>query len=83
MNKEIKKIIDRNPDHDKRLLFFTGKGGVGKTSVSSATAVWLAENDHKTLLVTTDPADHLSQMFDIEVTSEAVTVEGEENLDIA
>lgn len=83
MNKEMKKIIDRSPDQDKRLLFFTGKGGVGKTSVSSATAVWLAENGHKTLLVTTDPADHLSQMFDIKVKSEPVTAKGEENLDIA
>lgn len=41
-------------------IFIGGKGGVGKTSVSSATALWLAEQGKKTLIVSTDPAHSLS-----------------------
>lgn len=37
-------------------IFFTGKGGVGKTSLACATAVWLADQGKRTLLVSTDPA---------------------------
>ena len=44
-------------------LFFTGKGGVGKTSLSSATAVHLAEHGKKILLVSTDPASNVGQVF--------------------
>ena len=44
-------------------LFFTGKGGVGKTSLSSATAVHLAEHGRKILLVSTDPASNVGQVF--------------------
>jgi arsenite-transporting ATPase len=53
-----------------KTIFFAGKGGVGKTTVSCATAVWLAGRGHKVLLVTTDPAAHLSQVFLEEVGSE-------------
>ena len=44
-------------------LFFTGKGGVGKTSLSCATAVHLAEHGKKVLLVSTDPASNVGQVF--------------------
>ena len=41
-------------------IFVGGKGGVGKTSISSATALWLANQGKKTLIVSTDPAHSLS-----------------------
>lgn len=46
-----------------RYLFFTGKGGVGKTSLASATAVHLADAGRRVLLVSTDPASNISQVF--------------------
>ncbi|MBT0460639.1 arsenical pump-driving ATPase [Morganella morganii] len=53
------KFLDNAPDY----LFFTGKGGVGKTSISCATAIKLAENGKKVLLVSTDPASNVGQVF--------------------
>ncbi len=44
-------------------LFFTGKGGVGKTSLSCATAIYLARQGKKVLLVSTDPASNVGQVF--------------------
>ncbi|HEY5489744.1 MAG TPA: arsenical pump-driving ATPase [Gemmatimonadaceae bacterium] len=48
-------------------LFFTGKGGVGKTSVACATAVQLAEGGSRTLVVSTDPASNLDDVFGLEL----------------
>lgn len=45
-------------------LFFTGKGGVGKTSLACATAVNLADQGKRVLLVSTDPASNVGQVFD-------------------
>lgn len=53
------KFLDNAPDY----LFFTGKGGVGKTSISCATAIKLAEDGKKILLVSTDPASNVGQVF--------------------
>ena len=50
-----------------RFLFFTGKGGVGKTSLSCATAIDLADKGHKVFLVCTDPASNLSDVLDIDI----------------
>lgn len=50
-----------------RFLFFTGKGGVGKTSIACATAIQLADNGSRVLLVSTDPASNVGQVFDIQV----------------
>lgn len=50
-----------------RFLFFTGKGGVGKTSVACATAVALADSGKKVLLVSTDPASNLAEVLGVEV----------------
>jgi arsenite-transporting ATPase len=50
-----------------RNLFFTGKGGVGKTSLACATAIALADRGRRVLLVSTDPASNLGQVFGIEI----------------
>ena len=50
-----------------RHLFFSGKGGVGKTSLASATAVRLADAGWRTLLVTTDPASNLADVFEQQI----------------
>ena len=49
-----------------RILLFSGKGGVGKTSVAAATAVHLAEAGRKTLVMSVDPAHSLADSFDLE-----------------
>lgn len=61
-------------------LFFTGKGGVGKTSVACATAVTLADQGKKVLLVSTDPASNLQDVFKIELTSDLVEIPSVKNL---
>lgn len=53
------KFLENTPNY----LFFTGKGGVGKTSISCATAIKLAEEGKKVLLVSTDPASNVGQVF--------------------
>jgi len=53
-----------------KAFFFTGKGGVGKTTVSCLTALHLAGLGHRTLLVTTDPAAHLGRVLDRPVGAE-------------
>ena len=50
-----------------RFLFFTGKGGVGKTSLACATAIVLADAGERVLLVSTDPASNVGQVFGITI----------------
>ena len=79
---KIKKLL--TPLNSKRrIIFFAGKGGVGKTSVATATALWIAEKEYKTLLLTTDPASHLGQILETKVNSKPSLVEGEKNLWLA
>jgi arsenite-transporting ATPase len=52
-----------------RILLFTGKGGVGKTTIAAATAVRAARAGHRTLIMSTDPAHSLADSFDIPLTS--------------
>lgn len=52
-------------DHPPRFFFFTGKGGVGKTSIACATAVTLADAGKRVLLVSTDPASNVGQVFGV------------------
>jgi len=67
-------------DSPPKIVMFTGKGGVGKTTASSATAVHFAENGFKTLLISTDPSPSLSDMFDVDVKGKITTIESVENL---
>ncbi|MBK9613985.1 MAG: arsenical pump-driving ATPase [Uliginosibacterium sp.] len=53
--------------HAPRYLFFTGKGGVGKTSIACATAVQLASEGKRVLLVSTDPASNVGQVFGLDI----------------
>ncbi|MGJ4929891.1 arsenical pump-driving ATPase [Bradyrhizobium sp. HKCCYLS2038] len=55
-------------------LFFTGKGGVGKTSLACATALALADRGLRVLLVSTDPASNLDEMLEVELTDSPVPV---------
>lgn len=57
------KFLDSPP----RFLFFTGKGGVGKTSVASAAAIELAGRGLRVLLVSTDPASNIGQVFGLTI----------------
>ncbi|HVB58956.1 MAG TPA: arsenical pump-driving ATPase [Candidatus Acidoferrales bacterium] len=59
-----------------RILFFTGKGGVGKTSLSCATAVTLARSGKRVLLVSTDPASNLDEVLGVQLSSEPRAVPG-------
>src|SRR5438309_7830678 len=54
-----------------RIVLFTGKGGVGKTTVAAATAIRAASEGHRTLVMSTDPAHSLADSFDIPLTSSA------------
>lgn len=57
---------------DKKILFFGGKGGVGKTTVSAATALARAQAGGRVLLVSTDPAHNLGHLFDRPIGSKPV-----------
>jgi len=57
-------------------LFFTGKGGVGKTTTSAATAIALADNGKQVLLVSTDPASNLDEVLGLPLSAEPVQVPG-------
>ncbi len=69
-----------SPNGHRRTVFFAGKGGVGKTVASCITAVWLARQGYRTLLLTTDPAAHLGDVLDTPVGDEAAPVSGQPNL---
>lgn len=68
------------PNGHRRTLFFAGKGGVGKTVASCLTAVWLARQGYRTLLLTTDPAAHLGDVLGVTVNAVPAKVPGLENL---
>jgi len=63
-------------EHPVRIHFFTGKGGVGKTSLACATAVGLADRGRRTLLVSTDPASNLDAVLGVALGNTPLSVPG-------
>lgn len=63
-----------------RILFFTGKGGVGKTSLACATAVSLSAAGKQVLLVSTDPASNLDEVLGVHLSNAPTAVPGAEGL---
>ena len=70
------KFLEQPP----HFLFFTGKGGVGKTSIACATAIELAAQGRRVLLVSTDPASNVGQVFGIEIGNRVTPIPAVPNL---
>ena len=58
----------------QKYIFFTGKGGVGKTSIASATAIALAHTGKTVLLISTDPASNLQDVFQRDISQHGTTI---------
>ncbi len=61
-------------------MFFSGKGGVGKTTMASATAIHYAKEGSKVLIVTTDPASNLGDVFEQQIGHKITPINGVKNL---
>ena len=68
MTQEMKKLAE-----NRKFLFFGGKGGVGKTIMAAATAIWLADQGHDTLIVATDPTVSLSATYEQKIGETEIT----------
>lgn len=66
-----------------KYLFFTGKGGVGKTSIACAMAVTLADSGKKVMLISTDPASNLQDVFNMELSGKGTPIQDMPNLVVA
>jgi arsenite-transporting ATPase len=73
-------LYQPDPAKATRHLFFTGKGGVGKTSLSCATALKLAEAGKRVLLVSTDPASNLDEVLETTLTNQPKPIPGASGL---
>ena len=74
MNLPAEQSLARFLDAPTRFLFFTGKGGVGKTSLACASAIALADGGKRVLLVSTDPASNLDEVLGVRLTSAATEI---------
>ncbi|NRT71229.1 arsenical pump-driving ATPase [Clostridium beijerinckii] len=77
------KLFDIEKLNLTKYLFFTGKGGVGKTSTACAVAVNLADQGKKIMLVSTDPASNLQDVFNTELNNKGVQIKEVPNLTVA
>lgn len=66
-----------------KYLFYTGKGGVGKTSAACATAIALADRGKKVFLISTDPASNLQDVFKTTLDNKGIEIKGVPNLVVA
>ncbi len=78
IEKSIRRFLEEHPN--LKYLFFGGKGGVGKTVMAGAAALWLARQGHQTLLASTNPVHSLSGLLDQDVFGKPTPVEGVPNL---
>ena len=77
---EVRVLLMALPEVDTRYLFFTGKGGVGKTSLSCATGLALAEAGKRVLIVSTDPASNLDEVLGVELGQSPTAIPGANGL---
>lgn len=75
MSKKKKKESDPDSLPNVRVILFTGKGGVGKTTVAAATSVLCSQSGRGTLIMSTDAAHSLSDSFDMDIGSEPTKIE--------
>ena len=78
MKETMADFFKENPG--MRYIYFGGKGGVGKTVVAAATALWTAGQGKKTLLASTNPVHSLSNLFQLDVFGKPVLMPGTQNL---
>ena len=75
------KMADFFSEHPQmRYIYFGGKGGVGKTVVAAAVALWMASEGKRTLLASTNPVHSLSNLFKVDVFGKPVLMPGTEKL---
>lgn len=79
----MSKIFNPEKMNLTKYLFYTGKGGVGKTSTACATAVALADQGKKVLLVSTDPASNLQDVFETDLNSKGTEIKAVNGLVVA
>lgn len=78
IEKSIRLFLTEHPD--MKYVFFGGKGGVGKTVMAGAAALWLARQGRRTLLASTNPVHSLTSLLDQDVFGAEIPVAGVENL---
>ncbi len=69
------RLYDINEVKQQKYLFFTGKGGVGKTSLACATAIAMTDAGEKVLLISTDPASNLQDIFSQDISQHGTIIE--------
>ena len=78
---KIMKLSELLLKDSMKFTLFGGKGGVGKTTCASASAIWAADHGRETLIISTDPAHSLSDSFNLDLSGgEVIPVPGFENL---
>ena len=79
----MSKLFNLNDIKLTKYLFFTGKGGVGKTSTACATAITLADLGKRIMLVSRDPASNLQDVFNRKLNNKGVEIKEVPNLVVA